>query len=204
MSKFGLVVLGAHIGVHIKSDIEKVTEGKILLVEPVPHNIKLIKQNLKDLEHIIIEPVTIGNVNQVRNFYFIKENSIGKLKKHWASGIGSFDKNHLLNHRSKRFLVEDEDIEAIQIQSLRFSDLILKYSIEEIDKLIIDVEGSEYEILKDLDLENIKINSILFEFKHFDGHFKTGRKLEEILRKFELNNYKTSKVDEENILAIKH
>ena len=204
MSKFGLVVLGAHIGVHIKSDIEKVTEGKILLVEPVPHNIKLIKQNLKDLENIIIEPVTISNVNQVRNFYFIKENSIAKLKKHWASGIGSFDKNHLLNHRSKRFLVEEEDIEAIQIQSLKFSDLILKHSIEEIDKLIIDVEGSEYEILKDLDLENIKINSILFEFKHFDGHFKTGQKLEEILRKFELNNYKTSKVDEENILAIKH
>ena len=204
MSKFGLVVLGAHIGVHIKSDIEKVTEGKILLVEPVPHNIKLIKQNLKDLENIIIEPVTISNVNQVRNFYFIKENSIGKLKKHWASGIGSFDKNHLLNHRSKRFLVEEEDIEAIQIQSLKFSDLILKHSIEEIDKLIIDVEGSEYEILKDLDLDKIKINSILFEFKHFDGNFKTGRKLEEILRKFELNNYKTSRIDEENILAIRH
>ena len=204
MSKFGLVVLGAHIGVHIKSDIEKVTEGKILLVEPVPHNIKLIKQNLQGLENIIIEPVTISNVNQVRNFYFIKENSIGKLKKHWASGIGSFDKNHLLNHRSKRFLVEDEDIEAIKIQSLKFSDLILKHSIEEIDKLIIDVEGSEYEILKDLDLDKIKINSILFEFKHFDGNFKTGRKLEEILRKFELNNYKTSRIDEENILAIRH
>ena len=204
MSKFGLVVLGAHIGVHIKSDIEKVTEGKILLVEPVPHNIKLIKQNLQGLENIIIEPVTISNVNQVRNFYFIKENSIGKLKKHWASGIGSFDKNHLLNHRSKRFLVEEEDIEAIQIQSLKFSDLILKHSIEEIDKLIIDVEGSEYEILKDLDLDKIKINSILFEFKHFDGNFKTGRKLEEILRKFELNNYKTSRIDEENILAIRH
>ena len=60
MSKFGLVVLGAHIGVHIKSDIEKVTEGKILLVEPVPHNIKLIKQNLQGLENIIIEPVTIS------------------------------------------------------------------------------------------------------------------------------------------------
>mgnify|MGYP001228848045 CR=1 FL=1 len=204
MSKFGLVVLGAHIGVHIKSDIEKVTEGKILLVEPVPHNIKLIKQNLKGLENIIIEPVTISNVNQVKNFYFIKENSIGKLKKHWASGIGSFDKKHLLNHRSKRFLVEEEDIEEIKIQSLKFSDLVSKYSIDEIDKLIIDVEGSEYEILKDLDLEKIKINSILFEFKHFDGHFKTGRKLEEILRKFELNNYKTSKIDEENILAIRH
>ena len=49
---------------HIKSDIEKVTEGKILLVEPVPHNIKLIKQNLKGLENIIIQVgVKIKKVN---------------------------------------------------------------------------------------------------------------------------------------------
>ena len=36
MSKFGLVVLGAHIGIHIKGDIEKLSPEKVLLVEPVP------------------------------------------------------------------------------------------------------------------------------------------------------------------------
>ena len=44
----------------------------------------------------------------------------------------------------------------------------------------------------------------MFEYKHFDGYQKIGEKLEEILKKFEENNYKTSKVDEENILAVKH
>ena len=43
----------------------------------------------------------------------------------------------------------------------------------------------------------------MFEYKHFDGYFKTGEKLKKILKKFEENNYETSKVDEENILAIK-
>ena len=52
--------------------------------------------------------------------------------------------------------------------------------------MIIDVEGYEYQILKDMDfLNSAKINSIVFEFKHFDGHFKTGEKLEEIIMKFE-------------------
>ena len=37
MTKFGLVVLGAHIGIHIKGEIEKILPEKILLVEPVPH-----------------------------------------------------------------------------------------------------------------------------------------------------------------------
>ena len=204
MTKFGLVVLGAHIGVHIKNELDKYINEKVLLVEPVPHNVRAIKENLKNYNNVIIEQVTISNDKSEKDFYYVKESSISKLKKHWASGIGSFDKQHILNHKSKRFQIEEEDIESLKIPSLQFHDLIKKYQINEIDKMIIDVEGSEYLILKDLDLNSAKINSIIFEFKHFDGHFKTGEKLEEIIMKFERHNYKISKIDEENMLALKH
>ena len=202
--KFELVVLGAHIGVHIRDEISKIKNSPILLVEPVPHNVDAIKENLKEFKNIIIEPVAISNINEKKDFYFVKGNSINKLKKHWASGIGSFDKNHLISHRSKRFLIEDNDIDKVVIETLRFKDLIKKHSITEIEKIIIDVEGFEYEILSDIDLGEIKINSIMFEYKHFDGYLKSGDKLQEIIQKFEKNNYKISKIDKENILAIKH
>ena len=45
--KFGLVVLGAHIGIHIKDEISKIKDSSILLVEPVPHNISAIKRESK-------------------------------------------------------------------------------------------------------------------------------------------------------------
>ena len=202
--KFGLVVLGAHIGIHIKDEISKIKDSSILLVEPVPHNISAIKENLKEFKNIHLEPVAVASVRETKDFFFVKATSINKLKKHWASGIGSFNKNHLLNHRTKRFLIAEDDIDKIPIKTVKFEDLIEKYSITEIDKILIDIEGYEYEILKDMDLKKVRINSILFEYKHFDGYQKTGEKLEEILKKFEENNYKTSKVDEENILAIKH
>ena len=202
--KFELVVLGAHIGVHIRDEISKIKNSPILLVEPVPHNVDAIKENLKEFKNIIIEPVAISNINEKKDFYFVKGNSINKLKKHWASGIGSFDKNHLISHRSKRFLIEDNDIDKVVIETLRFKDLVKKHSITEIEKIIIDVEGFEYEILSDIDLAEIKINSIMFEYKHFDGYLKSGDKLQEIIKKFEKNNYKVSKIDKENILAIKH
>ena len=202
--KFELVVLGAHIGVHIRDEISKIKNSPILLVEPVPHNVDAIKENLKEFKNIIIEPAAISNINEKKDFYFVKGNSINKLKKHWASGIGSFDKNHLISHRSKRFLIEDNDIDKVVIETLRFKDLVKKHSITEIEKIIIDVEGFEYEILSDIDLEKIKINSIMFEYKHFDGYLKSGDKLQEIIQKFEKNNYKISKIDKENILAIKH
>jgi len=203
MAKFGLVVLGAHIGVHIKNEVRDVLPEKVLLVEPVPHNVEAIKKNLGNLVGIKIEQVALSDKNETRNFYFIKNTSINKLKKHWSSGIGSFNKQHLLDHKSKRFKIEEEDIENILIEAIRFKDLIDKYNINQIDKLLIDVEGSEYAILNDIDFNSINIKKILFEYKHFDGYQKIGKKFEKILIKFQENGYTTKKIDKENILATK-
>ena len=203
MTNFGLVVLGAHIGIHIKGEIEKILPEKVLLVEPVPHNVVEIKKNLNNLEGITIEQVALSDKNETRNFYFVKNTSIHKLKKHWSSGIGSFNKQHLLDHKSKRFKIEEEDIDKISIEAIRFKDLVDKYNINQIDKLLVDVEGSEFAILNDIDLSAINIKKIIFEYKHFDGYQTTGKKLEEILKKFEENGYTTKKIDEENILATK-
>ena len=203
MSKFGLIVLGAHIGIHIKGEVEKLLPEKALLVEPVPHNVAAIKKNLIHLDNVIIEQVAISNKNEIKNFYFVKETSIHKLKKHWSSGIGSFNKQHIFDHKSKRFKIEEEDIEKVSINTIRFKDIVEKYQIKEIDKLLIDVEGSEYEILNDIDFNSVDIKKILFEYKHFDGYKKTGQRLEEILEKLNVNGYETKKVDEENIFAIK-
>ena len=203
MTKFGLVVLGAHIGIHIKGEIEKILPEKVLLVEPVPHNVVEIKKNLNNLEGITIEQVALSDKNETRNFYFVKNTSIHKLKKHWSSGIGSFNKQHLLDHKSKRFKIEEEDIDKISIEAIRFKDLVDKYKINQIDKLLVDVEGSEFAILNDIDLNSVNIKRVIFEYKHFDGYQTTGKKLEEILKKFEENGYTTKKIDEENILATK-
>ena len=91
----------------------------------------------------------------------------------------------------------------MSIPSIRFEDLVNKYSISSVEKLLIDVEGSEYRILKDIDLNKVNIKKIIFEYKHFDGYFKQGTKLSEITDKLEKNNYKITKLDEENILAEK-
>ena len=91
-----------------------------------------------------------NNKNEIKNFYFVKEKSIHKLKKHWSSGIGSFNKQHLLDHKSKRFKIEEDDIDKISIEAIRFKDLVDKYNINQIDKLLVDVEGSEFVILNDI------------------------------------------------------
>ena len=201
MKNFGLVVIGAHIGVHILKVIEEYKSQNILLIEPVPHNLRLLKENIKKYKSINIEEVTIGGAKEIKKFYFVKEDSVTKLGKHWASGIGSFNKQHIINHKTKRFNVTEQDIQSVDIQCLTFNQLAAKYSITHIDKLQIDVEGAEYEILDSIDFEKIFIKKILFESKHFDGTFNEGKKLDLIKQKLTMNNYDLKQIDQENILA---
>ena len=203
MQNFGLVVIGAHSGVWLTSLLEKYSKEKILLVEPVPYNLNLLRENIAQYKNIHIETSAISNKAGFEKFYFVKADSVKNLGKHWASGIGSFDKQHILNHKNKRFKIENSDIEETQIQYLTFSDLVDKYSIASINMLQIDVEGAEFAILESINFDEIVIKKILFEFKHFDGTFKEGPKLELIKEKLTNSNYLITKIDKENILATK-
>ena len=203
MEEFGLVVIGAHFGVWLTDIITKYKNKNILLVEPVPYNYKILQDKFKDNNNISICTKAIFSKNQKRNFYFVKEASIPKLGKHWASGIGSFDKQHIINHKSKRFNIQDIDIDSIEVDFITFDNLIQEYEIKKIDSLQIDVEGAEYEILNTINFKNIEINAIQFESKHFDGTFTVGHKLNLIKDKLIENGYKLVQLDGENILAKK-
>ena len=203
MKDYGLVVIGAHFGVWLEKEISEYSQQNIILVEPVPYNNKVLEKKFSDFENISICKNAIFSKNKLENFYYVDENSIPKLGKHWASGIGSFDKKHILNHKSKRFQIQESDINTIEIDFITFNKLVEIYSIRSIDKLQIDVEGAEYEVLRTIDFKNIKIKKILFESKHFDGTFKEGEKLKEIKEKLMYEGYKLSQIDNENVLAEK-
>ena len=203
MKKFGLVVIGAHFGVWLNDELSKFDKQNILLVEPVPYNHNKLKERFINSNNIQICSNAIFSENKISKFYYVNEKSISKLGKHWASGIGSFNKHHILDHRTKRFKIEDEDIDEIEIEFITFDSLIEKFEIESIDKLQIDVEGAEYEILKSINYKKTDINSIQFESKHFDGTFKEGKKLEEIKDKLISEGYNLNQIDKENILAFK-
>ena len=203
MNNYGLVVIGAHSGTWLLDLLEEYKDQKVLLVEPVPYNIKQLKKNTSQYQNIKVETSAISGKVETKKFYFVKQESIENLGKHWASAIGSFDKQHILNHKNKRFKIDNSDIEEIDVQYLTFSNLVEKYLISKINMLQIDVEGSEFEILNSIDYKKIAIQKILFEFKHFDGTFKEGTKLDVIKKKLVNFGYTITAIDKENILAEK-
>ena len=198
MYNFGLVVIGAHHGYWLQDEIKK-TSKNILLIEPVPYNFLQLKERYKNFNNIFFEQIFIGGNNSQISFFFVKEDSISKLGKHWASGIGSFSKRHILDHKSKRFNIKDSDINEIQIQSTTFNKLCERHKISIIDKLLIDAEGAEKQIIETIDYKKIIIKELVFEYKHLDGSFLFNNNLKKLIKFLNNKNFQETARDKENI-----
>ena len=198
MYNFGLVVIGAHHGYWLQDEIKK-TSKNILLIEAVPYNFLQLKERYKNFNNIFFEQNFIGGNNSQISFFFVKEDSISKLGKHWASGIGSFSKRHILDHKSKRFNIKDSDINEIQIQSTTFNKLCERHKISIIDKLLIDAEGAEKQIIETIDYKKIIIKELVFEYKHLDGSFLFNNNLKKLIKFLNNKNFQETARDKENI-----
>ena len=198
MHKFGLVVIGAHNASGLEELINNQTQ-KVLLIEPVHYNFNSLKEKFHSNKNVLLEKAGVSDSSEQKKFYFVKQDSITKLGKEWASGIGSFKKQHLLDHHRKRFKITEEDIGIDEIQIKTFSDVCKKYNIIEIDFLFIDTEGHDYNIINSIDFSNIKINKIKFEYKHLDGTFVYEKNLPKLKNMFKELKYIETEFDDENI-----
>ena len=198
MEKFDLVIIGAHNGSGLEELILK-QKKKVLLIEPVEYNLQSLKLRFKNIDNIIFENIGISDERNQIKFYYVKESSVKKLGKEWASGIGSFKKKHLLDHHRKRFQITENDIEEINVKILVFDDLVKKYNINEIEYLFVDTEGYDYRIIKSIDFNKIKITKVKFEYKHLDDTFKFETRLSELRKMFSQHNYRETEIDDENI-----
>ena len=202
MGNFDLVVIGACHGFWLENDVKKCS-NKILLIEPVDYNFNQLKNRFKNYKNVIFENIAIGEKNELIDFYYVSENSLVRLGKHWASGIGSFSKKHILKCKTKRFPITEEDIKCVNIKTITFDKLVEKYKIKFITKLVIDAEGFDDEIIKSINFKKIFIKEIIFEKKHLNVTQKIGNRLDEIKDFLLKENYKLFDIDTENILARK-
>jgi len=203
MNNFSLVVVGAHHGFWLNDEVLKVTKD-VLLVEPVDYNYLQLQKRFSSFKNILFDKSFVSAKDGDKiSFYYVKEDSISKLGKHWASGLGSFSKDLILSHRSKRFKITEQDLDLKMMLSVSFNSLCKKYKISSIDKIILDIEGSEKEVLKTINYEEFKIQEIQFEFKHLDGYLNYKNSLDDLILFFDSKNYKEKHRDQENITFLK-
>ncbi len=152
---FFFIQVGANDGRNDDPIYKFVTQHKNIkgiLIEPLPHCFKKLKENYKDYDNLIFENVAVHK--------HLKEATLYTMP---LSLYTSFNKNHI----PKRF--DKTKIKEVVVPCMSAKEIIDKYSIKHVDFLQIDTEGYDWEIVTDfIENANILPDVLNFEIIHLD------------------------------------
>lgn len=168
-NNFFFIQVGAHDGITadpIHGYIKKYKWSGIL-IEPVEHLMKLLKQTYKNHSNLIYEQTAISTTKEEKIFYYFDE----KWDTHFDTGLCSFSKEHILKHfrkgKRKPYIQKAiKELKSRKILCSRLDTIIIKHKIKTIDLLQIDTEGHDFKVIKSLDLNKLKPKVINYESRH--------------------------------------
>jgi len=139
-------------------------QWEALLVEPIPYISERLRQNYPDAKRFRIATVAINDGN---NLPFYCVDPVAK-KEHpdlppWFDQLASFDRSHLTRHLDG---VLEPYVRTLDIRGITLEQLLAEQGVTKIDILHIDVEGFDWVVLQQLDLEQYQPDFILFERHH--------------------------------------
>ena len=134
---------------------------KIILVEPNPLNIPLLKECWKNYpESTIYEIGIIPKKYQETtiDLYYCPDDA-----PHYQ--VASINKNHIYKHYGNNCKLENFTIPVKHLDNF-----ISEVTSEEIELLALDIEGIDAEIILDIDFNNLNLKYLSFEHLHLDGN----------------------------------
>jgi FkbM family methyltransferase len=134
-----------------------------ILVEPIRYLFDELKENYRDLAGLQFVNKAIGPAAGIRKFYGIRK--VDADMPSWYNQVGSFDRAVVLKARDSIPGLEDLICE-LDIECITFRDLVEAHGVPELDLLLIDTEGFDYEIIKTIDFSRIRPALIIYEHIH--------------------------------------
>lgn len=155
------VDVGAHNGVTINNSLffETIRNWSGILIEPLP---SIFQQLERNRPKAIRKNCAISDTETIVDFLEVEGYA------EMTSGILS---NYDPRHKQR---IENEISQLggksniIQVQTRKLSDILAEHSIDHVHYLSIDVEGSEFSVIKSIDFGNVFIDVIGFESNYAD------------------------------------
>ena len=188
-----IVQIGCHVGNDsVFSLIEHKEEQikKALIVDALPSSVDICKNFYKNkVKNETFEKLTFlkkaivsrGEIKEVD--FFVTRNEHDDDNQVGYTAFSSTNINHLRAHGV-------QNIKKISVTSTTLSALFNKHSMTRIDRLFLDAEGLDAEILLSLDFKKFDIPFICYESSHTDGAFQRGTNTYKLFDKFKENGYK--------------
>ena len=165
-----LVQIGANKGddelaKYIKKNYDKLDFA--LFVEANPLHIQDLKKCYEGYENVFIENIAIKpstyEEDTLKLYYYEDDAPL--------YAVTSCVKSHIEKHYG-HFNYSEDKLHQFEIPALTIDDLFLKYNIQELDWLLLDVEGIDAELLLDTDWSKYDIQRIEYEELHLGENKK--------------------------------
>jgi len=148
-----------------------------IMVEPVPYVFKRLHERYGTHPRITLEEAAIADQDGILPFYHLREAAPEEEVWPWYHTLGSFKAEVVLAHERVVPNVEDRLVET-EVASLTFASLCAKHGVDEVDVLMIDTEGYDYEILRSVDLTAWRPRLVVYEHYHLSSQDRAaGRHL---------------------------
>jgi FkbM family methyltransferase len=141
-----------------------------IMVEPVPYVFERLQRNYgRFADRITLENVAVGEHDGSVPFYHLApvESFEREGLPQWYDGIGSFKREHVLKHAS--FIPDAaERLVTTTVPCLTFESLCDKHGVDHVDLVHVDAEGSDFEVIRSIDLTKHRPRLLLYEHYHQD------------------------------------
>jgi FkbM family methyltransferase len=138
-----------------------------VMVEPVPYVFESLTTRYGDVEGVALENAAIAATDGQLPFYHLRKATPEERERlpYWYHGTGSFSRDQVLSHRKNIPDVEERIVER-QVTALTFESLAEKHGLEDLDLLLTDTEGYDWEILRTVDLKRFRPRLAIYEHFH--------------------------------------
>lgn len=138
-----------------------------VVVEPVPYVFDRLESTYGHHPGVALENVAIAAVDGTQTFYHLRQADdwAGEGLPRWYDGIGSFSRAEVLSHVDHIPDIESRVV-ASEVPCLTFASLCERHRLSRLDLILIDTEGYDWEIVRQIDFEVFKPRLLVYEHYH--------------------------------------
>jgi FkbM family methyltransferase len=140
-----------------------------VMVEPVPYVFERLLRNYDGVAGMTLVNAALADRDGTLPFFHLRDATPAERAAlpDWYDGVGSLSRAAVLSHAPQ---IPDvaERLVARQVEALTFATLCERHGLERVDLIVIDAEGSDWEILRTIDLVRHRPRLVVYEHFHLE------------------------------------
>jgi FkbM family methyltransferase len=139
-----------------------------IALEPVPDIFAKLQRTYQNDKNVIPLCAALAERDGALMFYRVQP---GEDVPEICDQLGSFSRDVIVSHKPL-FPAIEERIVDVEVKTVRFDTLARQFGIEKIDVIVIDTEGYDFEVLKQIDFQRFRPSVVIYEQLHLSNTAK--------------------------------